>query len=272
MSDLQILTGISILISGYVQLRCGLSCYHWQVLVQLAWFSSLTHLSCLTFLRSYLYDRPGERAWRLAAMAILLIMLLVAMAPTGNYDWQDYVHGESLPTPTPSDYAICYLHRSKYADNETFASMILSILLLGLGFASRVIRLHRSLSINIERLRRAASGWSRNKLLRAYEKLKVESSPKSLSRTMIYRPLLAIFLALRVGLDAWSSMFVEVWWLFASFLWGVINLVSTLMLSNGGNSDWTFGQVVPIVLLMAPLIAVSEYLYPSKHDRAFRMV
>jgi hypothetical protein len=30
MSDLQIVTGVSILISGYAQLRCGLSTYHWQ--------------------------------------------------------------------------------------------------------------------------------------------------------------------------------------------------------------------------------------------------
>ena len=30
MSDHQIVTGISILISGYVQLRCGLSVFHWQ--------------------------------------------------------------------------------------------------------------------------------------------------------------------------------------------------------------------------------------------------
>jgi hypothetical protein len=30
MSDLQIVTGISILLSGYAQLRCGLSTYHWQ--------------------------------------------------------------------------------------------------------------------------------------------------------------------------------------------------------------------------------------------------
>ena len=114
MSDLQILTGISILVSGYMQLRCGIASYHWQVLVHLAWFSCLTHLSCLTFLRSYLYHRPGERTWRLSAMAILIILLLVAMVPTRNYIWTTWESDAiSLqPAPRPSDYAICFFVRS----------------------------------------------------------------------------------------------------------------------------------------------------------------
>ena len=87
MSDIQILTGSSILISGYLQLYCGLSAYHWQMLVYLAWFSSLTHMSCLTFLRSYLYHRHVERTWRLIAMGLLIVVLIFALIPTGNYVW-----------------------------------------------------------------------------------------------------------------------------------------------------------------------------------------
>ncbi|KAF2712528.1 hypothetical protein K504DRAFT_206294 [Pleomassaria siparia CBS 279.74] len=33
MSDIQLLAGLSILISGFTQIRCGLSAYHWQKLV-----------------------------------------------------------------------------------------------------------------------------------------------------------------------------------------------------------------------------------------------
>jgi hypothetical protein len=108
MSDLQILTGLSILISGYAQLRCGLSCYYWQVLVCLAWFSSLTHLSCLTALRNYLYHRPEERVWRVAAMGIIVIMLLVALVPTGSYNWTSIEYPED--SAWPNDFAICYFN------------------------------------------------------------------------------------------------------------------------------------------------------------------
>ena len=47
------------------------------------------------------------------------------------------------------------------------------------------------------------------------------------------------------------------------FVWGVIHLSSTLKLSavGVGSSDWAFGQVVPIVLLAAPAIAVVEFFF-----------
>ncbi|KAK9847366.1 hypothetical protein MYU51_019519 [Penicillium brevicompactum] len=70
MSDVQIITGISIIVSGAAQLKCGISTHQWQVLVYLAWFSSLTHLSCLTLLRNYLHQRPAERIWRLFCIFI----------------------------------------------------------------------------------------------------------------------------------------------------------------------------------------------------------
>jgi hypothetical protein len=82
MSDLQLLTGLSILISGYTQLHCGLSAYHWQKIVDLAWFASTIHLCRLTFLRNYLCDRKAERIWRLSAMGVLVLMLIVAIVFT----------------------------------------------------------------------------------------------------------------------------------------------------------------------------------------------
>jgi arginine exporter protein ArgO len=106
MSDLQIVTGLSILISGFSQLHCGLSTYHWQVLVYLAWFSSLTHLCCLTFLRNYLFNHPGQRLWRLVSMFVIVLMLVVALVPTGYFDWfHSYQIDESM-SPSPSSYAV----------------------------------------------------------------------------------------------------------------------------------------------------------------------
>ena len=53
LSDQQLVTGIALLASAYSQLSCGLSSYHWQLIVYLAWFSSLTHLTTMTALRQY---------------------------------------------------------------------------------------------------------------------------------------------------------------------------------------------------------------------------
>jgi hypothetical protein len=213
MSDLQILTGFSILISGYVQLRCGLSAFHWQIIVLLAWFSTTTHLCCLTFLRNYLYNRPAERAWRLVAMGLMLLMLLVAMVPTGGYDWPISYYGSNrFPNPTPSDYAICYFRPAQNDNQLTFSTMVLSVVLLTLGFVYRVIRLHRSLSVSVlGRVRTICSETVRDCLRRIYTGLGMKTSGLTLKRMFLYRPLLALFLTARGLLDLWNSMFIEVW-------------------------------------------------------------
>lgn len=51
MSDLQIMTGISILTRGFVQFRQGLPSYYWMIIADI---SSLTHLACLVLLQNYL--------------------------------------------------------------------------------------------------------------------------------------------------------------------------------------------------------------------------
>ena len=212
MSDLQILTGISILISGFIQLPCGLSCYHMNILAHLAWFSSLAHLACLTFLRNYLYNRPGERAWRLVSMGVLVVLLIFALIPTGNYYWSHedpYEYEDDYPLP--SDYAICYFRRSTTVDPLTFASMILSVLLIGWGFVFRVVRSHKSLSIDVVgRARQWTSAKYRKYLRKLFEYYEVQKYPGTLQHLLVYRPVISVFLMLRVVLDAWSSMFVEV--------------------------------------------------------------
>lgn len=215
MSDLQILTGLSISISGYSQLRCGLSVYHWQVLVYLTWFCSLTHLSCLTFLRNYLYDHPGERCWRLIGMGLLVAMLIIALLPTGNYNFRT----------DPADYAICSFQHIKPtgpvpdSNGLEYSSMIISVLLLALEFISRVFRLHRTLSIGVAtRVRRQLSKVIRRRLRAFYQRCRGPPDPSrhhatTLRVLILYRPLLALFLAIRVISDLWSSMLLEVWFL-----------------------------------------------------------
>ena len=82
-SDQQVITGIAILISGYSQLRGGLAAYYWQLIVDLAWFSSITHLTTLTCLRHYFRERQGLKILRLICMAVTAGMLSCALATTG---------------------------------------------------------------------------------------------------------------------------------------------------------------------------------------------
>jgi hypothetical protein len=73
----------------------------------------------------------------------------------------------------------------------------------------------------------------------------------------------------------------QVTWLGIAFAWGTFNLVGTFsnlstdpkfeIDSSGGpaevqsgNNDWTFGQVMSVVLLVAPLLTIIEYFNPGK--------
>lgn len=224
MSDIQIITGISILISGGTQLKCGLSCYQWQMLVYLAWFSSLTHLSSLTLLRNYLHNRPAERGWRLFFMFVLVVLLIFAFIPTANYRWQYGYGWDETGVPTVADYAICYL-KPVFRPNppsqffidaslseQSIMAMSISILLLFIGFICRVFKLHQSFSVFVdESIRGRLSHFLRMLLRAVYDWCDIRGSPRSLKRTLLYRPLLAVFLTLRVVLDTWNSMFFEVW-------------------------------------------------------------
>jgi hypothetical protein len=82
-SDQQVLTGISILASGFSQLHLGISAYHWQTLVNLAWLSSTTHLITLTSLKRQARVNGLFRWWRVIAMVVMAVMLLAALVPVG---------------------------------------------------------------------------------------------------------------------------------------------------------------------------------------------
>ncbi|KAL3448258.1 hypothetical protein BJX65DRAFT_275365 [Aspergillus insuetus] len=83
MSDQQLVTGLSLIISGYSQLRCGLSFYHWQMVISLAWFSTITHLATLIFLQKYRQKRKSIWYIRVLLMAGLGIMLAIGILPSG---------------------------------------------------------------------------------------------------------------------------------------------------------------------------------------------
>lgn len=102
MSDVQLITGLSILASGFSQIGCGISIYHWNTVVFLAWFSSVTHLSTMTFLRRYVHDHHGIRILilRLGLMVSLVLMLAVALISTGGECGLDKVRrNHALPIP-----------------------------------------------------------------------------------------------------------------------------------------------------------------------------
>jgi hypothetical protein len=154
-------------------------------------------------------------------MGALVVMLIVALLPTGNYGVIDpasyaicsFKHLRPLPG-TNLDYS--YSIWGEEDSTLNFMSMIISVLLLGLGFLSRIIRLYQSLAVGVvSKPRRYLSELVRNRLRRYHDKCVKTTDPDvkhpSYARTLnVYRPALAVFLAFRFILDLWSSLILEV--------------------------------------------------------------
>lgn len=176
----------------------------------MAWFSSLTHLSCLTFLRNYLYNRKPQRQWRVALMLLLIIMLITAMAPTARYDtsWNVYSGGND---PQPSDYAICWFSTLPAAyPLDALLSVVVLALPAGVGFLPRAIKLHKPLSDVMAKMRASISQPLRRLL---WVLCRWKGCPRRLQRftgNTLYYLVLAFLLSLRLTADHFSSMFFEV--------------------------------------------------------------
>lgn len=228
MADLQLLNGLSILVSGYSQLRCGLATYHWQKLLYLAWFAGVTHMSCLTFLRSQLYHHKIGRLWRAVCLGALAIMLLVGFVPTGHYVYGTSCQENPPIRPSPSDYAICYLdhydlglyldegdgdlcHRLRKKDLRASRQyMVISVLLLSLGTVFRLLRLFKPPSNILSRLQTRSGRQFIRALSVLHAWTKRESLSSRLANHFFYRPLLAFYLTWRTLTDFWTSMMFEV--------------------------------------------------------------
>ncbi|KAJ4006435.1 hypothetical protein NW766_010522 [Fusarium irregulare] len=147
MCDLQFVTGLGILISGFIDLRKGISAYHFILVTHLAWFSNLTHICGLTVLRKYFHTRPMEKLIRMICMTVLALMLLVAIVPTLSFNWAHPDEGTARLAGTD---AVCFYDpfrssdwhkrsehdRGDFIDSTAYQSGIMSIVLLVLSFVS----------------------------------------------------------------------------------------------------------------------------------------
>ncbi|KAH7384454.1 hypothetical protein BKA66DRAFT_78476 [Pyrenochaeta sp. MPI-SDFR-AT-0127] len=263
LSDFQLLTGLSIMISGFTQLRCGISTYHWHKIVRLAWFSSITHFCCLTFLRDHFHKHKSAQLWRIPGMIILVIMLTFGLIPTAQYIWYftDGMAREDIELFV-SKPAICsfFPHQNPagFTNRAGNQRAGISITLLIFGMSVRLCRLYQAPTQICLTLRGWCSTHSRNFLGKIHSWCNLNSLFPVVTTVFLYRPLLTVFLCYRFLFDVASSKAFEVWWLVVSFAWGALSLWNSKFELEPESREWTFGQVIALVLLVAPFVALIE--------------
>lgn len=231
MSDLQIVTGFALLLSGFSQLQSGLEALKWRTILDLAWFSCLTHLACLTMLRRHLHTHTIERVWRLFAMGILAALLAAGLLPTANPKWL------LLSDDTKATPAICILgcylkpgpnkewresilfvaDSNYWHPSQWFWPPMISASFVVVAFVFRVVRLYKSLSLSVNR----AAKWLDNQMQRLlwllFRTLCKEGEIYSLKRSLGYRPVFGIVMTWRFVLVLLASFALEVCPLFVRY-------------------------------------------------------
>ncbi|KAI1178607.1 hypothetical protein F4777DRAFT_594366 [Nemania sp. FL0916] len=302
--DIQLMTGIAILISGFSTVNCGLSSYHWQIVVYLAWFACVTHLSGLTALRHYLHSRPWEKSIRYILALALLGGLLGAVIPTAFFDWRSSPETSIAKESTPAQCFLDFTQQFKYynrcevghfcrRDRESFGetyalqAMVFSSGLLIISLITRTIKLFKSLTnivhsrlqrplrdrIQVFIIKGSSLMYAALSLIRrkAYRR-KFSRNKQSISPTEIL--FKAMWITVSLNLDVSNSMLGEIYWLLVLLVWGTIRLVSSLAINDKMVSDaestWAFGQILPVVLLVAPIITSIEAFAPENISGSLR--
>ncbi|RMZ73318.1 Vanillyl-alcohol oxidase [Pyrenophora seminiperda CCB06] len=228
LGDLNVVTGIGILLAGYSQLKCGISAYHWQIMVFISWFASFSFISAMTFLQGYLRVNNTMRLIRMTFMVIFVGLLIIALLPTGSKMWLN-----GYPDDTegyyPSMNAYCFFLElrmpAKFHRGANFWTMIFSVLLIFGSHFHCGIRLFDPTAGSSRKILRTIPGTKFKQLLYSMERRGGASyTLHALGWRIIYLLAYAIFTFARATYDICESMFAEILWLSFAMAWGTIKV------------------------------------------------
>ncbi|KAL4948455.1 hypothetical protein BDW69DRAFT_189246 [Aspergillus filifer] len=282
MSDQQLVTGVAILTSGYSQLKCGMSIDDWKILVDLAWFSSVTHLAALTFIRVYIQDHTSVLHLRLPLMFALVAMLFAALFPTGNAKCFARTVAASccFDMKMENEAEVARIKRllGDGAMTKVLGPMAFSQALLVAMFLSQVIKTYRPSSNFTKKWLFKKPGTYWKEMTRGLGKRAYFSTDLQQKWLLLLNIVsLAVLITTKAIFSLMSSMFWDLLWLFIALIWGTLRLTfdrielsrSRVSSSNDSGSQdnlWTFGQMVPVILLLMPLMHTVEIYLDSKRS------
>jgi hypothetical protein len=297
-SDQQIITGIAVLIAGFIQMGT-ISVYPWQIVVDLAWMSSNVHLTSLTFLSNYSLANHTLRTCRMVGMLALFGLLLAALVPTVDYTWLNAISNtaittnSTLPERNTSGVAPngrggncfliqlpahCFLKTTLLratsglaaaSGMQSLASMntdaVVSYCFLAFGYLWKG-------SMLFSFSRQTFTRWTKEIPLRCLRMpmqrlARRQRQTKQYFMRWVYRLgycLLMSGYAVEIAcLNLFASFAGSLLIVAIGLAWGTIAIFNPRALLPSGVRDqedtWSFGQILPVLLLTLPLLAVSEH-------------
>ena len=265
LSDQFLVTGIAVLVTGYMK-SSNISIYHFEIVTWLGWLSSNGHQIALTSIRTYFQDHQMVLRYRAFAVAICFLLLLAAVNLAGaqavvNEITQMYEGSYSVPSYTYDAPVRCTW--SSEAFIAPSPDVVFAAIVLVLGFVSRVVRLFDASSNLFEKWLRTIPGNSLRRLGEVWH-ARAEHS-ESLASILWWRiatgTVITIYVVVKAFYDCIGSTLNQLLWLSFSLFYGTAKIFSWRALTIDVGLDenvWGFGQIVPLLMLLQPLMALPE--------------
>ncbi|KAF7917177.1 uncharacterized protein EAE98_010282 [Botrytis deweyae] len=279
--DQQVVLGIAVLIAGVSQLSSGLDSYHWQTVLNLAWFSSFTHILTLTALRAENRSNNKIKVIRVVAMGVLAVILMCMVYTAG------WVSGkvvkvsseDSKNSPPMSFPAWClfrpeipWMWQNHLLDIQyNWTYVVLAFLILVFSYSTRALLLYFE-SIGQVMTLVAKFLWF-DKLAGLFGITNMKSIGSRLNgmgrRKWSYRLLRSLYAISLACRQTFDSTIWELGWLSFALVWGTVRIFTVRELPNSQDNldssesmsailseenDWGFGQVLGLSLMILPLL------------------
>ena len=272
LSDQQLVTGIAILVAVFAN-QCRVSIYELNIAITLSWFSATTHLSTLDVLHRYFRENKVVRNWRMVGMVGVLLLLTPGLVIVEIYVFVSPVVpmqcAKYLPEdddagigPLASVFVIAYLCVA-YASRlyKTFTSDDGSMIDPEWLVWNFVLRIFSKLT-KAERhaiVEKAINVCNTRRMVAIEQKLEeLAAKPKFTKR-----------LGLCIG--AYTRSFLHLIAALTFLLsYGMSGVAATRWLDyhidlEEESSTWGFGQIVPLILLILPMLAFAEIFYGEQN-------
>jgi len=244
-------------------------------MVFISWFASFAFVSATAFLEGCSQTNKSMRLVRLVFMVLLASLLIAALLPTGSRMWLNGYpdDGEGF---YPSLSAVCFYKelgmRSFLRRGSKIWSMIFSVVIVSVSFVRCGIQLlDRGADVS-RTCFRTLPGLKFKRFLKFLEDRTASCTVQAYIWHAPYLLFYAGFIVARAFYDVSESMLLEILWLTFAMAWGTIKVWDTRAAASwnydGYNftlnqkvseeNSWGFGQTLPLILLLLPLLSMAQ--------------
>ncbi|KAI4754902.1 hypothetical protein E4T52_16103 [Aureobasidium sp. EXF-3400] len=268
-SDQQIMTGLAMLIAGFVGLVDRMDVYHFQVVIMLAWMSSSVNLTALTVLGQFFEEHKPVFYWRLAGMLILLILLLAALVPTTSNRWAIWATQEGN-TDERTGWAVparCYFLRG-VNDGGVNADAPLSYVLLISSYIWKLGSISKDARSVFNRYVRGPPEKLLESMIRRGSSADSTTITNTRGRSLRHYICMVLYIDFLVVFEFAASFAASLWVSVVGLAWGTVQVIVPRYQNanfSQGDDSWTFGQLVPLILMVQPIGAMLE-LYRRREE------